>query len=260
MGINRTLMKKSFAIWLIIGFGLVFASCRSQRAAPLLITEKLVPATSVVDKGVYRIKAGDKLLIRNLNWSSELFPDPNPQMSAGEVSAGYEALVRTDGSISLPEVGLLTVAGRTRQSLTDTLSTLYRELRNPLFEVSITSLRVRVLGSVNVQGIVMLENDFLTLGEILARSGGINYTEASNVIQIIRSEGTQQQVIEYDFQDLGNPLIMNQNIYDNDLIYVPPSRGSIRSVRYQRALVLAQPVITALNLTLIILNFVSLRP
>jgi polysaccharide export outer membrane protein len=255
-----TSMKKSFAVGLIVACGMLFVSCRSQRVAPVLNTQALTPITSVVNKGVYRIKAGDKLLIRNLNWSSELFPDPNQQTVVGGVSAGYEAMVRTDGSISLPEVGLLPVAGRTRQSVADTLSTLYRDLRNPLFEVSVTNLRVQVLGSVNMQGIIMLENDFLTLGEILARSGGIRYAEASSVIQIIRSEGTQQQVIEYDFQDLGNPLIINQNIYDNDLIYVPPSRGAIRSVKYQRVLVLAQPVIAALNLTLIIINFVSLRP
>lgn len=240
--------------------GLLFASCRSQRPAPVLNTEVLSPATSVVNKGVYRLKAGDKLLIRNLNWSSELFPDPNQTKTSGGASAGYEAVVQADGSISLPEVGRLPVAGRTRQAVADTLSTLYHDLRNPLFEVSITNLRVQVLGSVNTQGIVVLDKDFLTLGEILARSGGIKYAEASNVIQIIRSEGTQQQVIEYEFQDLGNPLIMNQNIYDDDVVYVPPSRGSIRSVKYQRALVLAQPVITALNLTLIIINFVRLRP
>ena len=252
-------MKKGCAIWLIIACGLLFASCRSQRVAPVLNTEALSPAVSVVDKGVYRIRAGDKLLIRNLNWSSELFPDPN-QAAAGSAGAGYEALVRTDGNISLPEVGLLPVAGRTRQAVADTLSTLYRDLLNPLFEVSITNLRVQVLGSVNTQGIVVLDKDFLTLGEVLARSGGIKYAEASNVIQVIRSEGTQQQVIEYDFQDLGNPLIMNQNIYDDDIVYVPPSRGSIRSVKYQRALLLAQPVITALNLTLIIINFVRFRP
>lgn len=252
-------MKRSFAIWPIIVCGLLFASCRSQRPAPVLNTEALSPVASVVDKGVYRIKAGDQLLIRNLNWSSELFPDPN-QATAGSAGEGYEAVVRTDGSIILPEVGLLPVVGRTRQSVADTLSTLYRDLRNPLFEVSITNLHVQVLGSVNTQGIVGLDKDFLTLGEILARSGGIKYAEASNVIQIIRSEGTQQQVIEYDFQDLGNPLIMNQNIYDNDIVYVPPSRGSIRSVKYQRALVLAQPVITALNLTLIVINFIRLRP
>ncbi|WP_373512812.1 polysaccharide biosynthesis/export family protein [Persicitalea sp.] len=226
----------------------------------MLNTQTLNPAVSVVNKGIYRIKAGDKLLIRNLNWSSELFPDPNQMATADGAGAGYKAVVRTDGNISLPELGLVPVAGRTRQAVADTLATLYQDLRNPLFEVSITSLRVNVLGSVNTQGIVLLEKDFLTLGEILAQSGGINYSEASNVIQIIRSEGTQQQVIEYDFQDLGNPLIMNQNIYDNDIVYVPPSRGSIRSVKYQRALVLAQPIITALNLTLIVINFIRLRP
>ena len=253
-------MKKGSVILPLLIGALLFASCRSQRPAPTLNTEALNPATSVVDKGVHTIKAGDRLLIRNLNWSSELFPDPNQIAATGGVSAGYEATVRADGRISLPEIGLLRVEGRTRQAVADTLSTLYRDLRNPLFEVSITNLRVQVLGSVNAQGIVVLDKDFLTLGEILARSGGIKYAEASNVIQIIRSEGTQQQVIEYDFQDLGNPLIMNQNIYDNDIVYVPPSRGSIRTVKYQRALVLAQPVLTALNLTLIVFNFIRLRP
>lgn len=253
-------MKKGFAILPIVVCALLFASCRSQRPAPVLNTEALNPTSSVVNKGVYRIKAGDQLLIRNLNWSSELFPDPNQAAATGKVSAGYEAAVRADGSISLPEVGLLPVAGRTRQAVADTLSSLYRDLRDPLFEVSVTNLRVQVLGSVNTQGIVVLDKDFLTLGEILARSGGIKYAEASNVIQVIRSEGTQQQVIEYDFQDLGNPLILNQNIYDNDIVYVPPSRGSIRSIKYQRALVVAQPVITALNLTLIVINFIRLRP
>ncbi|GHB55274.1 polysaccharide biosynthesis/export family protein [Persicitalea jodogahamensis] len=251
-------MKRSFVILPIFVCTLLFASCRSQRPAPVLNTEALAPAVSVVDKGVYRIKAGDKLLVRNLNWSSELFPDPG--QAAGNVGAGFEAVVRIDGNISLPEIGSIPVAGRTRQAVADTLSTLYRDLRNPLFEVTVTSLRVKVLGSVNNQGVVVLDNDFLTLGEILARSGGIRYTEASNIIQIIRTEGTQQQVIEYDFQDLGNPLIMNQNIYDNDIVYVPPSRGSVRSIKYQRALVLVQPVIAALNLTLIVINFIRLSP
>ncbi len=252
-------MKLRFVILPVVVCMLLFASCRSQRPAPVLNTEALNPVVSAVDKGVYRIKAGDKLLIRNLNWSSELFPDPS-QTAIGGAGAGYEAVVRTDGSISLPEIGLLPVAGQTRQTVADTLSTLYRDLRNPLFEVDITNLRVKVLGSVNNQGVVILDKDYLTLGEILARSGGIKYTEASNIIQVIRSEGTQQQVIEYDFQDLGNPLIMNQNIYDNDIVYVPPSRGSIRNIKYQRALVLAQPVITALNLTLIVINFIRLSP
>ena len=234
----------------------LLAACKTTYPAPTLNTQSLNPATSVVNKGVYRIKEGDKLEIRNLNWSSALFPDPSQPSAEAE---GFAVVVRRDGSISLPEIGRLQVAGLTRQDVADSLSVSYQDLRNPLFEVAITNLGVKVLGAVNGQGLVPMEGDYLTLGDVLARTGGIDYGEASNVIQIIRGEGTQQQVIQYDFRDLGDPLIMNQNIYDNDIVYVPPSRGSIRSVKYQRALVLAQPIITALNLTLIILNFTRLR-
>ncbi|MPR34973.1 polysaccharide biosynthesis/export family protein [Salmonirosea aquatica] len=235
---------------------LAVSGCRTQQKVATISTQNLTPTESVVNKGAYVLKQGDKLEIRNMNWSSELFPDPN-QLS-GSAGGGFSVSVRSDGSIILPEVGRLYVVGFTRQTLADTLSVLYRDIvRNPLFEIEVTNLQVKVLGSVNAQGIVPLEKEYNSLGEIIAKSGGIKFSEASNTIQIIRGGGTQQQIIEYEFADLGNPLIMNQNIYDNDIIYVPPSRGSLRGIRFQRALVFAQPVLTALNLTLIILNFIN---
>lgn len=233
----------------------ILAGCSRPLLPATVTTQALTPTTSAVIKGAYQIKEGDKLIIRNLNWSSDLFPDPS--QTVGNASEGFTVYVRSDGSIIVPESGSLVVKGFTRQELADTLSVLYKDVvRNPLFEVQVTNLQVKALGSVNVQGVIPLEKDFLSLGEVLAKSGGIKYGEASTTIQIIRGEGTQQQVIEYEFEDLGNPLIMNQNIYDNDIVYVPPSRGSIRGIKFQRALVFAQPVLTALNLTLIILNFI----
>lgn len=251
-------MRKSDLFVFLILWGLLAGGCQTQKGTPSIATQELAPVSSAVNKGAYLIKIGDKLEIRNMNWSSELFPDPG--QAAGTTGGGFTVSVRTDGSIILPEVGRFRVEGLTRQKLADTLSILYRDVvRNPLFEVEITNLRVKVLGSVNAQGIVMLEKEYNSLGEVLAKSGGIKYGEASDRIQIVRGEGTQQQIIEYKFEDLGDPLIMNQNIYDNDIVYVPPSQGSIRGIKFQRALVFAQPVITALNLTLIILNFINYK-
>jgi polysaccharide export outer membrane protein len=249
-------MKIPSLLVVVLFVGWMLGGCGRHNSPATITTQILTPTTSVVTKGAYRIKGGDKLLIRNLNWSSELFPDPS--QTVGAASGGFTVFVRSDGNIILPEAGQLNVEGFTRQALADTLSMLYQDVvRNPLFEVQVANLQVKVLGSVNAQGLIALDKDFLSLGEILAKSGGINYGEASNTIQIIRGEGTQKQVIEYDFEDLGNPLIMNQNVYDNDIVYVPPSRGSLRGIQFQRGLVFAQPVITALNLTLIILNFIN---
>lgn len=248
-------MKLPGLFILLLLVGSMLTGCSRTPFPATVTTQTLAPTTSAVTKGAYEIKEGDKLVIRNLNWSSDLFPDPS--QTAGTARGGFTVSVRSGGSIVVPESGPLLVKGFTRQELADTLSVLYKDVvLNPLFEVQVINLQVKVLGSVNAQGVIPLERDYSSLGEVLAKSGGIKYAEASNTIQIIRGEGTQQQVIEYDFDDLGNPLIMNQNIYDNDIVYVPPSRGSIRGIKFQRALVLAQPVLTALNLTLIILNFI----
>ncbi|TDB63458.1 polysaccharide biosynthesis/export family protein [Arundinibacter roseus] len=229
--------------------------CSSQPIPTTIRTESLDPGTMQVEKGAYQIKAGDKLLIRNLNWASSLFPEPGLDNSATG-SSGFSTTVAQNGTIRLPESGRLQVAGLTREELADSLSNRFQNIvLNPLFEVEVTNLRVKVLGSMNIQGVVALDKDHTSLGEIIAKSGGIKYTEADNIIQIIRGEGTEQQVIEYEFRQLGDPKIMNQQVFDNDIVYVPPSKGSLRNVRMQRVLVVAQPLIITLNLTLIILNY-----
>ncbi|GAB3170407.1 polysaccharide biosynthesis/export family protein [Telluribacter humicola] len=241
---------------------LLLSACRTQQAGPPRITsQQLTPPSITVNKGAYLIKPGDRLRIRNLNWLTDLFPDPNlvkDTPAGGGNEGGFAVSVSSEGLISMPEIGRVRVEGLTRKQLTDTLSVLYRDVvRDPLFEVEITNLRVKVLGAVNNQGLIPLEKEYQSLGDVLAKAGGIRYAEAGNTIQIIRGEGTEQQVVQYDFQQLGNPLIVNQYIYDNDIVYVPPSTESLRTVRNQRTLILVQPMLAALNLTVLIINLLT---
>jgi polysaccharide biosynthesis/export protein len=241
---------------------LLLGACRAQKeTAPRITSQQLTPPPIAADRGAYLIKAGDRLRIRNLNWLSDLFPEPTPgQGASGSRGSeeGFGVAVNCEGLISMPEVGRLRVAGLTRRQLADTLSYLYRDVvRDPLFEVEITNLRVKVLGAVNSQGLIPLDQEYQSLGDILAKAGGIRYTEAGNTIQIIRGEGTSQQTVEYDFQQLGDPLIAHQHIYDNDIVYVPPSRESLRTVRFQRNLIIVQPILAVMNLTVLILNILA---
>ncbi len=147
------------------------------------------------------------------------------------------------------------MAGLTKSQLADSLSFRYKDIvREPIFEVEITNLRVKVLGACTIQGLVTLDKETQSLGEVLAKAGGIKYNEAGNIIQIIRGDGKEQKIIEYGFHQLGDPGIMNLLVFDNDIIYIPPSREGIRSVRLSRKLVILQPVLIALNLTLLIVN------
>lgn len=240
---------------------LLLSACRTQQEAPRITSSQLSPPSIMIDQGAYLIKPGDRLRIRNLNWLSELMPDPN-QVRAGTAAGGSEGgfvvAVSSEGLVSMPEIGRLKVEGLTRKQVADTLSVLYSNVvRDPLFEVEITNLRVKVLGAVNNQGLILLDKEYQSLGDILAKAGGIRYAEAGNSIQVIRSEGTQQRTVEYDFQQLGDPLIMNQYIYDNDIVYVPPSRETLRTIKFQRNLIIIQPILAVMNLTVLIINLLT---
>ncbi|GAB2784105.1 hypothetical protein GCM10027275_30270 [Rhabdobacter roseus] len=239
------------ALWLL-------NACRTQRELPIIASQELTTRPIVADTAAYVLKVGDQLQIRNLNWSSALFPDPSQlKVGVGASTEGFIALVSSDGHISLPEIGRLNVVGLTRQRLTDTLSVLYSNvIRDPLFEVSIMNLRIKVLGAVNTQGVFPLESESQSLGETLAKAGGIRYSDASDRLQIIRSDGQKQIVIDYDFRDLGNPNIMNQRVYDNDIVYIAPTKETIRTLKLQRNLILVQPILIAMNLTILIINLV----
>ncbi|SEJ18096.1 polysaccharide export outer membrane protein [Dyadobacter koreensis] len=235
---------------LVIVFG-----CSSNRNSPRILSENFTDNPGYQNKAAYLIKPGDMLRISNLNWFSSLFPDPVKTQHSQSSESGYHASVNQDGTIKLPEIGLLRVAGLTRLKLADSLSFRYRDIiRDPIFEVEITNLRVKVLGACNIQGVVVLDKETQSLGEVLAKAGGIKFNEAGEKIQIIRGDGQEQKIIEYDFQQLGEPRIMNLVVYNNDIIYIPPSREGIRSVKLSRKLILIQPILIALNLAILVIN------
>ncbi|WP_159475711.1 polysaccharide biosynthesis/export family protein [Dyadobacter sp. 3J3] len=238
------------ALWLL------FIGCTAQKKSPSLISEKLITAPVQKSTGAYLLRPGNRLLIHNLNWSSRLFPEPDKIQNSQSISEnGYPVQVNEGGDIIMPEIGKFHVAGLTRSQLTDSLASRYSDIiREPIFEVEITNLRVKVLGACTIQGLVTLDKETQTLGEVLAKAGGIKYNEAGNTIQIIRGDGKEQKIIEYDFHQLGNPEIMNLPVSDNDIVYIPPSKEGIRSVKLSRKLVILQPVLIALNLALLIVN------
>ncbi|TKT94137.1 hypothetical protein FDK13_02690 [Dyadobacter frigoris] len=231
-------------------------SCTTQKKSPSIISEKLIMAPVQKSTGAYLIQPGNRLLIHNLNWTSRLFPEPDKIQNGQSISqGGYLVQVNEEGNISMPEIGRFRVSGLTRLQLSDSLTSRYKNIiRDPIFEVEITNLQVKVLGACTIQGLVTLDKETQTLGEVLAKAGGIKYNEAGNTIQIIRGDGKEQKIIEYDFQQLGDPGIINLLIYDNDVVYIPPSREGIRSVRLSRKLVILQPILIALNLALLIVN------
>ena len=220
------------------------------------------------DTTVYRIKAGDRLKIRNLNSITSIFSEnagisvAGGQPQGGANATFFEAMVDKNGQIALPRVGRVKIAGLTRLEATHEIEHRYEgSITNPIFETEITNLRIKVLGGVNKQGVFVLENEKITLGEALALAGGIDFAVADKNIKLIRPREGIQEEINYNIRDLSNPKISNILIGDGDYIFVPPSKGSLRNIKNQRTSAILQPIALTLNALAVLIGlYITTRP
>lgn len=238
----------------------------STKFSETIITSRFVVPLDTV---VYRIKPGDRLQIRSLNALETIYPQAgnlsvgtSPMASGQAGSSGfYSTTVDRLGQIILPQVGRVKVAGLSKAETVAEIEKRYQNLINdPVFDVEITNLRIRVLGSVARQGMITLENEKLTLGEVIALSGGIDFSTADRTIKLIRTRSGIQQEVNFDIRNLGDPAMANIPIFDGDYVFIPPSRSSLRTIKNQRVASILSPITLGLNTLAVVLSlYLSIR-
>lgn len=216
-----------------------------------------------LDTTTYRIKPGDRLQIRSLNALETIYPQAGSlnvgasPMASGQVgsAAFYITTVDRLGQIILPQVGRVKIAGLSKVETVAEIERRYQNLINdPVFDIEITNLRIRVLGSVARQGMITLENENLTLGEVIALSGGIDFSTADRTIKLIRTRSGTQQEVNFDIRNLGDPAIANISVFDGDYVFIPPSKGSLRVIKNQRIASIIAPISIGLNALAVVLS------
>ncbi len=231
----------------------------STKISETVITNRFVVP---LDTTIYRIKAGDRLRIRSLNALETIYPQAGnlsvgtSPMASGQIGASsYEIIVDRFGQIILPPIGRVKVAGLSKAEAVAEIEKRYQNLINdPVFDLEITNLRIRVLGSVARQGMITLENEKLTLGEVIALSGGIDFGSADRTIKLIRTRSGIQQEVNFDIRNLGDPAIANIPVFDGDYVFIPPSKGSIRTIKNQRVASILSPIAIGLNALAVVLS------
>ncbi len=250
-----------------LGVPLVFlGSCSyKQNQAYFEKNSKGVEATVKADNyqpATYKIKAGDILQIRNLQSIKLITDDASSagmadQSASGSGSKALDYQVESDGTIALPVIGRIPVAGLSRLETSKKLDDLYRQnvLKNPIIEVKVINLKATLMGEVKKPGNYPLLKDETTLMEILGEAGGLTEKGNEKAVRIVRGEGLKsKQIIEVDLDDaasLSNPLTIVQN---QDIIYVEQNRRTIRNDKLQSITTIAQPALLLLNTALIILT------
>jgi polysaccharide export outer membrane protein len=253
-------------IYTYITFGILFicASCSNKQYQPLFEQKNTIP-DSLFQKNAftgdhYKIKSQDVLQLRNLQNIKYIVDETpiNVNSSSGSTSQGQTFRVEDDGTVALPVIGHVAVAGLTRAEAQKLIEDIYRKnlLKDPIIELKIVNLTVTILGEIKAQGNYVLIKDKTTLIELIGEAGGLTDKANEKNIKIIRGNEKNPHVTEINLDNIGSINDPNNMLQSGDIIYIAQNKRAIRNDDLQNFSIIVQPAILIFNTALIIFTFI----
>jgi polysaccharide export outer membrane protein len=160
------------------------------------------------------LSAGDKLQI--------VFSATDKAAVEPYNAAGKDFFVEDDGSVLLPVLGRVVLAGKTEKEAAALLtSKVSGHLREPFVSLHVTNAVVTVLGEVGEPMQVKIERP-VTLLEALGMAGGMTANARRDNIMVQRKEGQKMKIYRINLQTdqlFSSPCYYLKN---GDVLYVSP--------------------------------------
>lgn len=144
--------------------------------------------------------------------------------SSGELS-GYT--VTQSGNIDFPQLGLIHVAGLTREQIAAEIKNKLISqslVKDPIITVDFVNLHFSVIGEVTKPGYYAISNDRTTLLDALSQAGDLTIYGKRDRVFLIREENGKRSTYQIDLRSkdlFDSPAYYLQQ---NDVIYVEPNR------------------------------------
>jgi polysaccharide export outer membrane protein len=167
-------------------------------------------------------------------------------LSGGGSVPEYKTGVDVQGYLPLPRGGRVYVKDKTRQEALAEIRKVYDStIKNPEFDIVVSSMKVSVLGAVNVQGNYEMTRENMTLSDAFALAGGVKYENMSHKLVLIRNR--QAMEFKVNAAQIADPRLNAIVIKDNDIVYVKPSGASISSPKVAQYTSFLAPIGTILS-------------
>jgi polysaccharide export outer membrane protein len=208
----------------------------------------------------YKLRPGDKVSVQSYNTltSVGLPESAGSTPGAGGTVPVYETVVDNEGYIPIPRGGRVFVNGMTQKEAIAGVKKAYEKtINNPEFDLTVTSMKVNVLGAVNTQGTYVMTRENMTLSDAFALAGGVKYENMSKKLMIIRGGRTME--FDVNAAQMGDPRLNAIIIKDNDVVYVKPSGASISAPKISQYTAFLAPIGTILSAITLYTTIQSLR-
>ena len=210
--------------------------------------------TDSLSRQDYRIAPNDMMNYRVFTNDGFKLIDLANQVNNVFYRNDLEVLVESNGSVKMPMIGYIQLAGLTIREAEKLLEDKYSEFYvKPFVTLRVNNKRVIVFqGNNGVAKVLPLANNNTTVLEALALSGGITEDGKAYKVKLIRNYRTSKpQVFLMDLSKIEGLAAGNTIVLANDIIYVEP--------RYRLARTLVTeltPIITLLSTSLIIYGLI----
>lgn len=201
----------------------------------------------------YKIKPSDQIAIKNVQ-NKEFGANTNQGVSNSSQTTLSSFTVDLNGSLNLPALGMVKVAGLTKNEATLKIQNLYAQklLNDPIISLSIINLKVTLLGEFNKQGNFLLEQENTNLIDILGEAGGITKIADPKTLKIIRGDKANPELIYVNLNDINSLASKKLILQNNDIIYIQRTKSAALGDRLQSFSSIVQPLLVFVNLAVLI--------
>ncbi|MES2513740.1 MAG: polysaccharide biosynthesis/export family protein [Bacteroidota bacterium] len=206
-----------------------------------------------LSKQDYKIDANDILNVRIFSNDGFKIVD---LATTNQISRFIELdyVVNMDGTVKLPLVGRIKLAGMSVREATEFLEQVYSDYYvKPFVFMSVVNKRVIVFpGNGGTARVINLTNNNTTVIEALALTGGIAEDGKAYKVKLIRNQGDKPKVYLMDLSKIEGIAVGNTVVLAHDIIYVEPR------YRFARTLVSEiTPIISLISSTFLLYTLVT---
>lgn len=207
---------------------LLFASCKTTNLFETSRTPNTIGVDSlpvVSDNLEHKLKSNDKISVS---------VSGHDDLSIGSIFGPYNSddvygkwvLIDIEGSATLPKVGKVKLAGLTVHEAELKIATIYGErIVNPIVVITVHNWEVTLLGEVIIPGVYSIEKMNNTMIEFIGKAGGFDAYANMKEVKLIRKNGSDLEQYVFDLTNLDEYTKLQVNLYPDDVIYIPSTKG-----------------------------------